>query len=115
MLLILDLYWQEFCKLRDSKQAHVCKVSSVNVARCDAANLGCLLQQFPNLDEPLRTPLSSDETVNSLVAGSEEILDVCGALYFKFGDHRSCAVGLRLLAGAKKVLESVDGLELGSL
>ena len=115
MFLVLDLYWQEFKKLRDSKKARICKVGGTNVAKCDAVNLGCLLQQFPNLDDPLRTPPSRDETVNSIVAASEEILDVCGALVFKFGDHRSCAVGPRVAAGAKRVLESVHGLELKSL
>ena len=115
MFLVLDIYWQEYKKLRDSKKAHVCKNGAVNIAKCDAVNLGCLLQQFPNLDDPRRTPPSRDETVNSLVAASEEILDVCGALVFKFGDHRSCAVGPRVATGAKSVLESVHGLELKSL
>ena len=115
MFLVLDLYWQEFCRLRDSKKAGVCKVGGVNVAKCDALNLGCLLQQFPNLDDPRRTGPSGDETVNSIVAESEVILNVCGAILFKFGDHRPCAVGLRLAAGAKNLLESVHGLELGSL
>ena len=115
MFLILNLYWKEFQKLRDSKKARVCKVGGANVAKCDAINLGCLLQQFPDLEDPLRTPPSGDETVNSIVAESEVMLDVCGALVYKFGDHRSCAVGLRLAAGAKSVLESVHGLELGSL
>ena len=101
--------------MRDSKNARLCKVGGANIAKCDAVNLGCLLQQFPNLDDPIRTPPSRDETVNSIVAASEEILDVCGALVFKFGDHRSCAVGPRVAAGAKRVLESVHGLELKSL
>lgn len=115
MFLVLDLYWQEFSKLRDSKKARICKVGGANVAKCDALNLGCLLQQFPNLDDPRHTAPSGDETVNGIVAESEVILDVCGGLHFKFGDHRSCAVGTRLAAGAKGVLESVHGLELGSL
>ena len=115
MLLVQDIYWQQSIKLRDSKKAPVCEVGGANSGKCDAINLGCLLQQFPNLDDPLRTPPSRDETVNSIVAGSEEILDVCGALVFKFGDHRSCAVGPRMAAGAKGVLESVHGLELNSL
>ena len=70
MFLVLNLYWQEFCRLRDSKKASVCKVGGVNVAKCDALNLGCLLQQFPNLDDPRRTGPSGDETVNSIVAES---------------------------------------------
>ena len=111
----MDLYWQEFGKLRDSRKARVCKVGGANVAKCDALNLGCLLQQFPNLDDPRRTAPSGDETVNSIAAESEVILDVCGALVFKFGDHRSCAVGTRLAAQAKDVLESVHGLGFGSL
>ena len=115
MFLVLDIYWQEYKKLRDSKKAHVCKVGGHNAAKCDAINLGCLLQQFPNLDDPRRTPPSCDETVNSLVAASEEILDVCGALIFRFGNHISCGVGPRVAAGAKSVLESVHGLELKSL
>ena len=115
MFLIQNLCWHEFRKLRDSKKAPVCKVSNGNNTKCDAANLGCLLQQFLNLDDPDRTPPSCDETVNSVVARSEEISDICGARHFNLGDHRSCAVGLRVAAGAKGVLESVHGLELGSL
>ena len=115
MFLVLDLYWQEYCKLRNSKKASVCRVRGINEAKCDAANLGCLLQQFPDLDDPRRTAPSGDESVTSIVAGSEEILDVCGALLFKFGVHTTCAVGPRVAGGAKKVLESVHGLELESL
>ena len=115
MFLVLDLYWQEFTKLRDSRKASVCKVGGANIAKCDALNLGCLLQRFPNLDDPRRTAPSGDETVISIAAESELILDVCGALVFKFGDHRSCAVGMRLAARVKDVLGSVHGLELGSL
>ena len=75
-------------------------------------NLGCLLQEFPDLDDPRRTPPSRDETVNSLVAGSEQILEV---RYSRSNDHGSCAVSVRLAAEAKNLLESVHGLELGSL
>ena len=114
MFLVLDLYWQESVKLRDSKKVRVCKIGGPYVAKCDAVNLGCLLHQFSKLDDPRRTPPSGDETVNTIVAGSEEILDICGALHFKFGDHRPCAVGSRMVAGAKRVLESVHGLELKS-
>lgn len=101
--------------MRESKKARVCEVGGANVARCDALNLGCLLQQFPNLDDPRRTAPSGDETVNSIVAESEVIMDACGVFLYKFGDHRSCAVGPRLATRAKSVLESVHGLELGSL
>ena len=114
MFLILDLYWQESVKLRDSKKARVCRIVGPNIAKCDALNLGCLLQQFPNLDDPRRTPPSGDETVNSIVAGLEEILDVYGPLLVNFGNHRSCVVGSRMVAGAMRVVESVHGLELKS-
>ena len=115
MFLVLDTYWQECAKLRNSKQTRLCKIGGANIAKCDAVNLGCLLQQFPNLDDPRRIPPSCDETVNGIVGGSEEILDVCGAFVFKFGDHRSCAVGPRMVIRAKEVLESIHGLELKSL
>ena len=112
MFLVLDLYWQEFCKLRDSKKKRFCRVSKAKVSNCDAVNLGCLLQQFPDLDDPRRTPPSRDETVNSLVARSEQILEV---LISKSGDHGFCAVGPRLAAASYDLLGSVQGLELGSL
>ena len=38
--------------LRGSNTARVCKIGGVNVAKCDAINLGCLYQQIPELQDP---------------------------------------------------------------
>lgn len=113
--LVLDLYWQELCRLRMSNTARVCKVGGTNVAKCDAINLGCLYQQFPDLQDPRQKEHAYRKTVNSMIEAAGGILEVCGALVFKFGDHRSCAVGTRVAAEARKVLDAVQGLELGDM
>ena len=115
MFVIQDLYWQELGKLRGSNTARVCKVGGVNVAKCDAINLGCLYQQFPELQDPRGPTGACCKTVKSMVDAATGILDVSGALVFKFGDHRPCAVGSRLASEAKKLLDAVQGLDLDGM
>lgn len=115
MFVVIDLYWQELCKLRASNTARVCKVGGANVAKCDAINLGCLYQQLPDLQDPRQSTGACRKTVISMVEAAAGILEVSGALIFKFGDHRSCAVGSRLAAEAKKLLDAVQGLDWGDM
>ena len=115
MFVIQDLYWQELGKLRRSNIERVCKVGGVNVAKCDAINLGCLYQQFPELQDPRRTTGTCRKTVKSMVDAATGILELSGALIFKFGDHRPCAVGSRLVSEAKKLLDAVEGLDLNGI
>ena len=115
MFVIQDLYWRELNKLRSSNMARVCKVGGVNVAKCDAINLGCLYQRFPWLQDPRRNTGPCPKTVQSLVDAATGILALSGALVFKFGDHRPCAVGSRLASEAKKLLDAVEGLDLNDI
>lgn len=112
MFVILDIYWQELCKLRASNTARVCKVGGVNIAKCDAINLGCLYQQLPELQDP-RQPTNACR--KSMIEASAGILEVSGGLLFKFGDHRPCAVGSRLAAEARKLRDAVQGLDLSDI
>lgn len=112
MFVVIDLYWQEFCRLRASNTTRACKVGGQNVAKCDAINLGCLYQQLPELQDPRQTVGACRKTVSSMIEASAGILELSGSLIFKFGDHRSCAVGSRLAAEAKKLLDAVQGLDL---
>ena len=112
MFVVLDLYWQEFCKLRASSTARVCKIGGVNVAECDAINLGCLYQQLPELQDPRQATGACRKTVKNMIEASAGILELSGALIFKFGDHRPCAIGPRLAAEAGKLLDAVEGLDL---
>lgn len=115
MFVILDLFWQEQCKLRARNTARVCQVGGVNVAKCDAINLGCLCQQLPELQDPRQATGACCKTVNSMIEASAGILEVSGGLIFKFGDHRPCAVGPRLAAEAKKLRDAVQGLDLSDI
>lgn len=108
MFVVLDLYWQEFCNLRASNTARVCKVESVHVAKCDAINLGCLYQQLPDLQDPRQSMGACQKTVKSMVEAPEKIM----SLTFKFGEHKGCAVGPRLVAEARILLNAVQGLDL---
>ena len=112
MFVVLDLYWQEFCRLRASNTARVCKIGGVNVAKCDAINLGCLYQQLPELQDPRQATGACHKPVKNMIEAPAGILELSGALIFKFGDHRSCAVGSRLAAEARKLLDAVQGLDL---
>ena len=115
MFVIQDLYWQELGKLRGSNTARVCKVGGVNVAKCDAINLGCLYQQFPELQDPRGPTGPCYKTVKSMIDAATGILNVSGALTSKFEDHRPCAVGSRLASEAKKLLDAVQGLDLDGM
>ena len=110
MFLVQDLYWQEKKRLLASEKLRVCKVGGPHVAKCDAINLGLLLQKLPDLSDPRQE--ISWRTVKDMIAIPGFIEDVCGALIFRFGDHRPCIVGKKLAAEAKKVLEGVHGLDL---
>lgn len=115
-ILITNIYWYEVCKLRNSKKARVCQVGGASAAECDTINLGCLLQRFPDIKEPVYNCPRSKETVSHLAARSEKILDLSGLFIDSFSsNHKSCAVGPRLALLAKMVLERVKGLDLGSL
>ena len=111
MFLALDIFWQERTRLLTSDQIRVCKVGGQHVAKCDAINLGLLLQKFPSVSDP-RESISWRGSLKLLLEIPDSIEDVCGALIFKFGDHRPCAVGKKLSAECKKLLEGVQGLEL---
>ncbi len=115
MFVVLDLYWQELCKLKASNTARVCKVGGVNVAKCDAINLGCLYQRLPELQDPRQLTGAHRKTVKSMTEAPAGILELSGALIFKFGDHRPCAVGSRLAIEATKLLDAVQGLELSDI
>ena len=110
MFLIQDLYWQEQKKLLASESSRVCQVGGSHVAKCDAINLGLLLQKLPKLTDP-REEISW-RTVKDMIAIPRTIEDICGALIFKFGDHRPCVIGKRLTTEVQKVLEGVHGLDL---
>jgi len=114
VFLMLDLHWQELCRLRDSNTTPVCKVGGINVAKCDAINLGCLYQCYPDLCDPRDTEKSYCKSVSSLAEGPKGILDLCGALVRKFGEHQPCAVGARLAAQAAELMKAVHGLDLGA-
>ena len=115
MFVIQDLYWQELGELRGSNTARVCKVGGVKVAIYDAINLGCLYQQLPELQDPRQPTGACRKTVKSMVFAATGILELSGALIFKFGDHRPCAVGSRLASEAKKLLDAVQGLDLDGI
>ena len=51
----------------------------------------------------------------TLIKAPCKIPDVCGALHWRFGKHDSCAVGVRLIDEAQKILDGVQGLDLGAL
>ena len=116
--MVLDLYWQELCRLRASNTARVCKIGGVNVAKCDAINLGCLYQQLPELQDPRQATGACHKPVKNMIEAPAGILELSGALilkfgdHIKFGDHRSCAVGSRLAAEARKLLDAVQGLDM---
>lgn len=112
--LVLDLYWQELCKLRASGTIRVCTVGGANGTKCDAINLGCLYQKFPNLQDPRIDKGKCRTSVNSMTAAPGNIPDVCGALLRQFREHSPCAVGARLARQATELVKSVTGLELGT-
>ena len=98
-----------------SNTTRVCKVGGSNVAKCDALNLGCLYQQLPDLQDPRRDTGACRKTVKSMIEAPAGILEMTGALIWKYGDHRSCAVGARLATEAKKLLDAVQGLDLNDM
>ena len=108
MFVVQDLYWQEFCNLRASNTARVCKVDRNHAAGCDAINLGCLYQQLPNLQDPRQSMGACQKTVKSMVEASAKIT----VLTYKLGDHSRCAVGPRVVAEERILLNAVQGLEL---
>ncbi|MCJ1454225.1 hypothetical protein MMC28_004577 [Mycoblastus sanguinarius] len=110
MFVVMDLYWQEFCKLRFSNKKRVCKVGS-KAALCDAINLGCLYQRMSTLSDPRVSICQS--TVDCIVTLSEKVMDV-STWGIKFGDHRTCDVGSRLTSEAKKLSSSVQGLDMST-
>ena len=115
MFVVLDLYWQELCKLRASNTTRVCQVGGTNVAKCDALNLGCLYQHLPDLQDPRKNTGACRKTVRSMIEAPTGILEMSGALIFRFGDHRPCAVGSRLATEATKLLDAVQGLDLNDM
>ena len=112
MFLVQDLYWQEFCKLRLSNTTPVCKVGGANGTKCDAINLGCLLQKFPDLEDPRTTKTQMHCSVNNLIFASLSITEVCSALIRRYGEHQPCAVGARLYSQSSALLTSIVGLDL---
>lgn len=112
MFVVLDLYWQELCKLRASNTARVCKFGRVNpagAAKCDAINLGCLYQHLPDLQDPRLNTGACRKTVKSMIEAPADILGI------NLGHNASCAVGSRLAAEAKKLLDAVQGLDLNDM
>jgi len=108
------LYWQELCKLRVSNTTRVCTVGGTNGTKCDAINLGCLYQKFPDLQDPRNNMESCRKSVSYMAKAPAAIPDVCGALLRKFGEHQPCAVGLRLTNKAAALALAVHGLELNA-
>lgn len=87
----------------------------MNVAKCDALNLGCLYQHLPDLQDPRQNTGTCRKTVKSMIEAPTGILEMSGALIWRLGDHRSCAVGSRLATEATKLLDAVQGLDLSDM
>ena len=101
--------------MRSSNKKRVC--SRWQAQACDAVNLGCLSQQFPELRDPRDDTEPCSETLMSVIEATEKIYDFAHAIDHRDGscgkDHWSCSVGTRLAIGARKILGGVHGLELG--
>ncbi|KAL2038621.1 hypothetical protein N7G274_008669 [Stereocaulon virgatum] len=111
---VRDLCWRELCALRNSNIKRVCNRSQSRAY--DAANLGCLSQQFPNLCNPRNDTEYRSETLMDLVEATKKIYDFVDTIDLRRGhwsrDHFSCSVGPRLAIGAEKILGGVHGLKL---
>lgn len=108
-----DLYWQERTKLLASEKTPVCQVGGAHEANCDAINLGLLLQKIPDTSDP-RDTKPCRMSVLEVMQLPNNMQDLCKALIFKMGDHKSCAVDAKLVAEADKLLGAVQGLELST-
>lgn len=113
IFLIRDLYWQERTKLLASGKTPVCQVGGAHEANCDAINLGLLLQKIPDISDP-RDTKPCRMSVLEVMELPKNMRDLCKALIFKMGDHKSCAVGAKLAAEADNLLGAVQGLELST-
>jgi len=112
MFAVQDLYWQEIHKLRDSGTTRVCKVGGGKHTLCDGINLGSFLQVLPGLYDPRDIQGPVKIAVSVLVGAGSKMLDGTASILYRFGDHRSCSVGPRLVAAAKQLSDAVEGLEL---
>ena len=110
---IQDLYWQALRKLCVSNTERVCKIGAKQ-AMCDAMNLGCLFQQIPDLQDPRNLLQFGGVTASGAAKFADSIPDGCASILFKFGDHKSCGIGKHLSAEEGKVIDAVQGLDLGA-
>ena len=111
-LRVHSLIWQEYDGLRHSQRAPVCKVHGERQDMCDSMNLGCLHRVFPTIVDPNAKGYRCLCEVTAYVNHVSRIQEGVNFIAYRFGDHKACAVGPRLVQGVQKVLDAVEGLEL---
>lgn len=110
----LDFYLLARERLLNSEKTRVCKVASRHVAKCDVINLRPLDAKDPRALRSSKPWQVALQICRNAARGAGTIKDASGALIPRFDDPRFCAVRAKLATECNKLLEDLQGFELGA-
>ena len=116
---ILDLVYTKFLDLLASKNTRLCKLRS-NEAKCDIANLGCLMMEFqglsasnPNFVRWAGSAVGLRARINRIPRiGSHISQNPASSIA---NSHAKCDVGSNLFIKISRLIDAIKGFHLPSL